>query len=91
MKNLLNGDYSNIAMIKDQKQELTFNEELFLKELKFYINEYGYTPTIREFGKHIGLNSPATVYYYLKRLEQKGYIKRINNRNIEILKGEDKE
>ena len=72
-------------------KELTFNEELFFKELKFYINQYGYTPTIREFGKHMGLSSPATVYYYLKRLEKKGYIKRINNRNIEILKGEDKE
>ena len=34
----------------------------------------------------MGLNSPATVQYYLKRLEKKGYIKRINNRNIEILK-----
>lgn len=69
-------------------EELTFNEELFFKELKIYINEYGYTPTIREFGKHLELNSPATVYYYLKRLEKKGYIKRINNRSIEILKGE---
>lgn len=72
-------------------EELTFNEKLFYNELIFYINQYGYTPTIREFGKHMGLSSPATVYYYLKRLEQKGYIKRINNRNIEILKGEDKE
>lgn len=70
-------------------EELTFNEELFFKELKFYINQYGYTPTVREFGKRMGLSSPATVYYYLKRLEQKGYIKRINNRNIKILKGED--
>lgn len=67
-------------------EELTFNEKLFYKELKFYINQYGYTPTIREFGKHMKLNSPATVYYYLKRLEKKGYIKRINNRSIEILK-----
>ena len=72
-------------------EELTFNEELFFKELRFYIKEYGYTPTVREFGKRMGLSSPATVQYYLKRLEKKGYIKRINNRNIEILKGSDKE
>lgn len=71
-------------------EELTFNEKLFYNELIFYINQYGYTPTIREFGKHMGLSSPATVYYYLKRLEKKGYIKRINNRNIEII-GDDKE
>ena len=69
-------------------EELTFNEKLFYKELKFYIKQYGYTPTIREFGKHMELNSPATVYYYLKRLEKKGYIKRINNRNIQILKND---
>ena len=67
-------------------EELTFNEKLFYNELKFYINQYRYTPTIREFGNHMGLKSPATVQYYLKRLEKKGYIKRINNRNIEILK-----
>lgn len=66
-------------------KELTFNEKLFFNELKLYINQYGYIPTIREFGKHMGLSSPATVQYYLKRLEKKGYIKRINNRNIQII------
>ena len=52
-------------------EELTFNEKLFYNELKFYINQYGYTPTVREFGKHMGLSSPATVQYYLKKLEKK--------------------
>lgn len=66
--------------------DLTFNEKIFFNSLKFYIEQYGYTPTIREFGKYMELSSPATVHYYLKRLEKKGYIKRINNRSIEILK-----
>ena len=65
--------------------KLTYCEKRFLHELKYYIEVYKYTPTIRELGKHMGLSSPATIYYYLKRLEQKGYIKRINNRSIEII------
>ena len=66
-------------------ETLTYGEKRFLHELKYYIKVYKYTPTIREMCKHIGLNSPATVHYYLKRLEKKGYIKRINNRSIEII------
>ena len=71
-------------------ETLTYAEKRFLHELKYYIEVYKYTPTIREMGKHLELNSPATVYYYLKRLEKKGYIKRINNRSIEII-GEENE
>lgn len=66
-------------------KELTYGEKLFFHHLKTFIERYKYTPTIRELGKYVELNSPATVYYYLKKLESKGYIKRINNRNIEIL------
>ena len=68
---------------------LTEKEKIFLHKLEAFIGIYGYTPTIRELGKCAGLNSPATVYHYLKKLEEKGYIKRINNRNIQIL-GEEK-
>lgn len=68
-------------------QELTYGEKMFFHNLKRFIEMYKYTPTIRELCKETGLSSPATVQYYLKRLENKGYIKRINNRSIEI-KGE---
>lgn len=33
-----------------------------------------YPPTIREIGREMGLNSPATVYYHLTNLKEKGYI-----------------
>ena len=66
-------------------EKLTFCETLFLKELTNHINLYGYTPTVREFGRHMGLNSPATVHYYLKNLQKKGYIKRVGRRDIQIL------
>ena len=71
-----------------KKEPLTNKQEQFLNDLKDFINQNGYMPTIRELCKYVGLNSPATPYIYLKILEKKGYIKRINNRNIEILVGE---
>ena len=67
---------------------LTKMQETFFKTLCDSINKNGYTPSIRELGKYVGLSSPATVKYYLDILERKGYIKRINRRKIEILKGE---
>lgn len=66
-------------------KELTYSEKVFFHKLKRFIGIYKYTPTVRELGKYVELNSPATVQYYLKRLEAKGYIKRINNRKIEII------
>ena len=66
-------------------KELTYSEKVFFHKLKKFIEMYKYIPTVRELGKYVELNSPATVQYYLKRLEAKGYIKRINNRNIEII------
>lgn len=66
---------------------LTEMQERFFKILCDSINKKGYTPSIRELGKYVGLSSPATVKYYLDILERKGYIKRINRRKIEIMKG----
>ena len=68
------------------KEELTKKQRDFLNDLITFMNEKGYVPTIRELGDYVGLNSPATVKFYLGTLEEKGYIKRINNRSIEILK-----
>lgn len=65
---------------------LTKKQEIFLKDLVDFINLKGYTPTIRELGDYVGLSSPATVKFYLDELEKKGFIKRINNRSINICK-----
>lgn len=63
---------------------LTYKQKLFLDSLQQFINESGYTPTIREMCEFVGLNSPATVHTYLKILAKKGYIERKNNRKIVI-------
>lgn len=65
---------------------LTEKEKEFLNNLMDFIGIKGYTPTVRELGDYVGLSSPATVKYHLDMLSKKGFIKRINNRSIEVLK-----
>jgi len=58
---------------------------LFLSE---YQEKHGYSPSIREIGKHIGVDSTSLVDYYLNQLAEKGFIERDNrvSRSIRILK-----
>lgn len=63
---------------------MTISEIKFYNSLKEFVDTKGYVPTIRELGKYVGFSSPATTHYYLKQLELKGCIKRINNRQIEF-------
>lgn len=53
-----------------------------------YIEENGFSPTVREIGKIVGLNSSSTVHGYLNKLEQKGYIERKANspRALRVIK-----
>ena len=56
---------------------LSKKQKDFLETLKEMVRKSGYFPTVREIGAQMGLTSPATVHAYLKRLNEKGYIKRI--------------
>lgn len=67
-------------------EKLTEKQSKFLNDLYDFINLKNYTPTVRELAEYVGLSSPGTVQTYLRILEKKGFIKRINNRNIEICK-----
>jgi repressor LexA len=59
-----------------------------LKFLSKYQGDHGYSPSIREIGKFIGVDSTSLVDYYLNQLVDKGYIERDNrvSRSIRILK-----
>jgi repressor LexA len=62
-----------------------------LKILQFlseYQDRHGYSPSIREIGKHIGVDSTSLVDYYLNQLNEKGYIERDNrvSRSIRVIK-----
>ena len=56
-----------------RKESNLKNKDFYLTLLGF-IKVNGYVPTIREFGKIVGLNSPATVLYHLRKLEKRGLI-----------------
>lgn len=56
------------ANIDKQQQILNFIQK--------QINEMGFPPTVREICEAVGLNSPATVHGYLKRLEKNGQIEK---------------
>ncbi len=68
-------------------EKLTGRQNFILKVLKKLIAKNGYPPTVREIGEEANLSSPATIHFHLKKLEEKGYIKKDDNKNrtIEIL------
>ena len=40
------------------------------------LREQGYPPSVREIGEAVGLKSPSTVHFHLKRLEEAGVIEK---------------
>jgi len=67
---------------------LSKRHELILKFLAKFQEENGYSPSIREIGESIDVTSTSLVDYYLKQLEEKGYISREQHisRSICLLK-----
>lgn len=68
-------------------EKLTVKQERVLKELKKYMANKGYPPTVRELCELTNLNSSATIHVHLTHLANKGYIKKDKekNRTIELL------
>lgn len=68
-------------------EKLTDKQNIILQILKKLVAKNGYPPTVREIGEEAHLSSPATIHFHLKKLEEKGYIKKDDNKNrtLEIL------
>ena len=68
-------------------EKLTSRQTFILQEIKKLVAKKGYPPTVREIGEETNLSSPATIHFHLKKLEEKGYIKKGGNKNrtLEIL------
>lgn len=68
-------------------EKLTNKQEYVLTELKKYIANRGYPPTVRELCSLTNLSSSATIQVHLDKLQEKGYIKKAKekNRTIELL------
>ena len=62
-------------------EELTNRQNEILKFMKEYIATKGYPPTVREIGKAVNLSSPSTIHAHLSKLEEKGIIKKDDNKN----------
>lgn len=65
---------------------LTPTQTRVLEMVSAFIGEYGYPPTARDLAERLGVKAPS-VHEQLRKLEQKGYIRRdpLKARSIEIL------
>ena len=69
-------------------QKLTKKQKILYDEIKKFIKENGYAPTIREINVITNIRSTSTTFSKLIQLKKKGYITYIENksRTIKILK-----
>lgn len=76
-------------MKKKVEKELNKREKSILKFIEKQILTNGYPPSVREIGKAVGLKSTATVHGYIAKLQEKGFIKKEEQkgRTLKLLKG----
>ena len=74
------------------REKTGIKQQEILSFLKSEIRSKGYPPSVREICAAVGLRSTSTVHGHLKRLEEKGFVRRdpTKPRAIEIL-GQEKE
>ncbi|MGC8777178.1 MAG: hypothetical protein ACP5Q4_00670 [Candidatus Caldatribacteriaceae bacterium] len=65
--------------MKDKRGVSSKGEEILLF-IERYSRKNGYPPTVREIGEAVGLASSCSVHYHLRRLEEKGFIRRVPSR-----------
>lgn len=67
---------------------LNKRERAILKYIQKQMDVNGYAPSVREIGRAVDLSSTATVQGYLNKLEEKGFIKKENQkgRTLRLLK-----
>jgi len=61
-------------------KEIGARQEKILKFINEKIKESGYPPSVREIARAVNLSSSATVHSHLKKLEEKGYLKRSHSK-----------
>jgi repressor LexA len=65
-------------------ERLTAKQSILLFKIEGFINEFGYSPSIRELCDMTNHKSTATIYYGLNQLKRKGYIQYQENKNRTI-------
>ncbi|MDO8684197.1 MAG: transcriptional repressor LexA [Armatimonadota bacterium] len=71
------------------RKELTQRQRQIMQCIVHHIEAHGYPPTVREIGEAVSLSSSSTVHAHLRKLEDKGLIKRdaILTRAIKVVTG----
>jgi len=71
---------------------LTRRQREVLDVIREFIGRNGYSPSLEEVGKALGLSSVATVHKHVTHLVTKGYARRVwnQNRSIELTPGPDR-
>lgn len=71
--------------------ELSKMQQKIFDYLVAQIQKQGYPPSVREIGAAVGLRSPSTVHFHLKRLEEAGFISKSagKGRAITVLKNSE--
>ncbi len=70
---------------------LTRRQREVVEVIRDFISRNGYSPSLEEIGKALGLSSVATVHKHVTHLVSKGYARRVwnQNRSIELTAGPD--
>jgi SOS-response transcriptional repressor LexA len=80
--------YENYLKEGVKMMKISKKQAEILKIVQSFINDHGYSPTVREIKKLAGLKSSSTVYLHLTKLQKKGYITKENGmpRTLRVLK-----
>jgi len=63
-------------MVNKIRKELTQRQRKALRAIEAFVLERGFSPTIRELGKRLGIVNPSAVFKHVLSLERKGYLRR---------------
>lgn len=61
-------------MVKEEKLTMVMDY------IRRFIEENGYTPSVREIGQECGIKSTATVHSYLEKLKTRGFLSKADNK-----------
>jgi repressor LexA len=80
-------------MMEIRKKDLSPRQRDVLNFIQSYLDEYGYPPAIRDITTGCGISSTSVASFHLRKLEQKGYLRRRPDisRGIELASTIDKE
>ena len=75
------GQFKSHSLAPVQRKTLEF--------LRSFISDNGYGPTLKDVAAYIGVKSLSTAHFHMGRLEDKGFIKRGSNGEIELATREE--